>query len=376
MSLTLQEMAKLKYVDDSSLSVMEEGHMNFTDQIIENSDNLTGPTEPETMSTIELTPENPSSLADSLNMDNDSISNVKSSFDDFADGVSGSFSSSINKGENAVKSSLDTITSSITSITKSASEAVDNAVSRVFSSVDQTGDLAGKKLTSFSTDLREASSKAAVVAVDVLRRTIVALEDSISNGASFVVYSYGTTKELLPPEIRDALNLSEETVVKVSRPVGPALQQVSVALEGLERSLGLDPNDPIVPFVLFLGTSTTLWVFYWLWTYGGYSGDLSPKSTLELLKGKENAVLIDVRPEVMRERDGVPDLRRGARFRYASAYLPEFGGTVRKLLRGGQELDDTLTAAVIRNLKIVRDRSKVIVMDADGTAFQRHCKIT
>lgn len=228
---------ELKYVDDSSLSVMEEGHMNFTDQMIENSDNLTGPTEPETMSTIELTPENPSSLADSLNMDNDSVSNVKSSFDDFADGVSGSFSSSINKGENAVKSSLDTITSSITSITKSASEAVDNAVSRVFSSVDQTGDLAGKKLTSFSTDLREASSKAAVVAVDVLRRTIVALEDSISNGASFVVYSYGTTKELLPPEIRDALNLSEETVVKVLRPVGPALQQVLFSLGYISVSL-------------------------------------------------------------------------------------------------------------------------------------------
>lgn len=32
-------------------------------------------------------------------------------------------------------------------------------------------------------------------------------------------------------------------------------------------------------------------------TYGGYSGDLSPESTLELLNGKENAVLIDVRPE-------------------------------------------------------------------------------
>lgn len=38
-------------------------------------------------------------------------------------------------------------------------------------------------------------------------------------------------------------------------------------------------------------------IFYWWWTYGGYSGDLSPKSTLELLRGKENAVLIDVRHE-------------------------------------------------------------------------------
>lgn len=38
-------------------------------------------------------------------------------------------------------------------------------------------------------------------------------------------------------------------------------------------------------------------VFYWVRTYSGYSGDLSPKVTLEVLTGKENAVLIDVRPE-------------------------------------------------------------------------------
>lgn len=36
---------------------------------------------------------------------------------------------------------------------------------------------------------------------------------------------------------------------------------------------------------------------YWVWAYGGYSGDLSPESTLELLSGKDNALLIDVRPE-------------------------------------------------------------------------------
>lgn len=38
-------------------------------------------------------------------------------------------------------------------------------------------------------------------------------------------------------------------------------------------------------------------VIYLVRTYSGYSGDLSPQLTLELLTGKENAVLIDVRPE-------------------------------------------------------------------------------
>lgn len=32
--------------------------------------------------------------------------------------------------------------------------------------------------------------------------------------------------------------------------------------------------------------------------YSGYAGDLSPQSALELLQGNENAVLVDIRPQV------------------------------------------------------------------------------
>ncbi|MCL7030836.1 hypothetical protein MKW94_015598, partial [Papaver nudicaule] len=142
---------------------------------------------------------------------------------------------------------------------------------------------------------------------------------------------------------------------------------VYVRIEGLVEYLGLDPNDPIIPFFLLLGTSATLGITYRILTYGGYSGDLSPNSTLELLTREDDVVLIDVRPEVSREKDGVPDLRRGARFRYASVSLPEIDGSIRKLVVRGKDLDDALIAAVICNLKIVRDRSKVIVMDVDGT---------
>jgi len=68
----------------------------------------------------------------------------------------------------------------------------------------------------------------------------------------------------------------------------------------------------------------------------------------------------------LRERDGIPDLRRAARFRYGNVTLPEVDGSVRKLLKSGKDLDDTLIAAVIRNLKIIQDRSKVVILDADG----------
>ncbi|KAL2340684.1 hypothetical protein Fmac_008624 [Flemingia macrophylla] len=41
--------------------------------------------------------------------------------------------------------------------------------------------------------------------------------------------------------------------------------------------------------------------------------------------------------------------------------------SIRKLLKGGRDLYDSLIAAIIRNLKIVKDSSGVIVLDADGT---------
>ncbi|KAJ8755192.1 hypothetical protein K2173_018990 [Erythroxylum novogranatense] len=356
----------LKNVETYSFSAMEQELGNSLEQSAENAEILMGTVEPQTALSTEITPESPNLGSDSIGMIGDSLSETKASFDDFLAGVTESISNSVSKGENAVKSTVDTINSSVASITESASEAVDNAWSKIFSSFDQTGELAGSRLTNVSDGLTEAASKAATISVDVLRSTIVAVEDWISKGSSLIVYSYGNVKELLPPQIKDTLNLSEEKVIQIYTPIGSAVQQIYVGIEGLERSLGLDPNDPVVPVVLALGTSATLWVCYWAWSSSGYSGDFSPESTLELLTGKDDAVLIDVRPEVMRERNGIPDLRRTARFRYVNVTLSAVDGPVKKLVKGGRDLDDALLAAVIRNLKAIKDRSMVIVMDADG----------
>lgn len=96
----------------------------------------------------------------------------------------------------------------------------------------------------------------------------------------------------------------------------------------------MNPDDPIIHLVLIVGSTGTFWytafltlngncslsllreeecsieilysspdtcrVLYRVWTYGGYAGDLSPKSTLELLTSREKPVLVDVRPEVRR----------------------------------------------------------------------------
>lgn len=106
--------------------------------------------------------------------------------------------------------------------------------------------------------------------------------------------------------------------------------KVYIALEGFEERIGLGPNDPLIPVILVFGASAILWykflvfslfrffcrlelVFsfkcklhfssdfcrgsYRVLKYSGYAGDLSPESAMELLRGNDSAVLIDIRPE-------------------------------------------------------------------------------
>ncbi|KAK9078949.1 hypothetical protein SSX86_000618 [Deinandra increscens subsp. villosa] len=252
----------------------------------------------------------------------------------------------------ALACKIDTaITNTLSSLQLASKGLTDSAADASFSNLKL--DFQSTKLSGLSNTSKEVSSKAAVIAVDGLRHAIITAEE-------VVVYAYASLKDVLPPDLQNVLTSSEDRVLR------PAFQQAYTVLQGFETSQGIDPNDPIVPFLLLLGTSATLWVSYWILTYAGYAGDLSPKITLDLLNQKESVALIDVRPEDFRERDGIPDLRRTARFRYASVTFPEVDTNVKKLLKTGKDLDDTLVAAVIRNLKVVQEESKVIVMDADG----------
>ncbi|XP_020976114.1 uncharacterized protein LOC107638441 isoform X2 [Arachis ipaensis] len=329
---------EFRHIESYNLSTVAEDVVDFAEQSTEGSSTLAVPVQPETLSSTDVIQENftSTSVPDSYNVDNESVASAKASVGDLVAGINDSINGSVNKGEAALRNSLDTVTSFIDSIVKNATTSADNAISKAFSSVDKTGELTKNKITGISSELSGITSKVPVVVVDVLRRTIVAVESSLVSGASYAVYLYGSAKELLPPGIRDTVNVYEDKAAKLLRPIGPASQQIYMAIYSLEKNLGLDPNDPIVPFVVFVGSSATIWAFYWLWTYGGYSGDLSPKLAMELLAGDKDATLIDVRNEDLLEKDGIPDIRRSARFRYA-------------------------------NVTPLEDSSKVIVMDADGT---------
>lgn len=306
-------------------------------------------------------------VPDASEVTNKGLSNLKENIEHFLSGINESAGLTLDRAENGVKSKYNEFTSTASDTLKSVQASFDSVITGLFPVSDRTKEQASDNVSSLSSKLQENIFGGGILAVDFLRLAIVTLEDSLANAATFVVYSYGSAKSFLPLNVRDTLNFSEGKVTEILRPVGAAFQQIYIIVEGLEKAVGLDPNDPLVPFVLILGSSATIGASLWLFIYGGYSGDLDPEMTLELLKNDEKSVLIDVRPEDSRKRNGIPDLRRGTRSKYASVSLPEIDGSTRKMLKGGgKEIDEALTAVVIRNLKLVQGVSKVIVMDESG----------
>ncbi|XP_068665947.1 uncharacterized protein [Aristolochia californica] len=301
--------------------------------------------------------------SDTMEPVNDAFSKLTENLNGFLSGVG----ESVDNANSTFQNTYDAISLSFTDKVKVITGSFESSFGGLLSSTDKTGELVNDKLRGFTSELKATTFKAGNLAVDVLRSGLTAVESSVAKASTSISSSYESAKPLLPAEVRDALNLSEERALAVLKPAGAALQQVFVFTQGVERYFGFDPNDPVVPFVLFVGSSATLVIFYRALKYGGYSGDLSPSSTFELLLKDDDVVLIDIRPEDLRERDGIPDIRRGARFRYASVSLPEVDASLKKIMKNGSEVENALLAAVIRNLKVVQDRSKVVVMDANGS---------
>ncbi|KAI0504271.1 hypothetical protein KFK09_015223 [Dendrobium nobile] len=286
---------------------------------------------------------------------------LKENIGSFFSGIEESVDKLLNRVDDSLTTTLNAWKLSLSDTVNGVTKTYDGIGSSLFSSIDDSKGQASDQLARFSIKLGENISKAGAVVLDSLRWIIIGVEDGISNGVTFVLYAYASAKTFLPPDIRDALNIFEDDVTQSLSPIGATFQKV---IEEIERNLGLDPNDPLVPFLFLIGTTTTIGISYWLYRYDGYS--LSPERTSELLKNDKNVLLVDVRPEALKERDGIPDLRRAARSKYTSINLIEIDDSIRKLLKGGREVDNALIAVVIRNFKNSKKGTKIVVMDSDA----------
>lgn len=203
-------------------SGVEEKLMGFSKQLLDEADNFSKSSYPDSTITVDIVQDNPSLPSDALNVDRNSLSNAV----DIVNETNKSIGDLINRGENVFNSSVNTVTSSLKSALDEAIKALDSVSSGLTSSVDRAGESASNKFIGLSGNLKETSGKLGMVTVDLLRNTIVVVEDTIAKGFSAAVYSYDSVKGLLPPEIQDTLNSSESKLAEAFRPVGAVVQQV------------------------------------------------------------------------------------------------------------------------------------------------------
>jgi hypothetical protein len=85
------------------------------------------------------------------------------------------------------------------------------------------------------------------------------------------------------------------------------------------------PTEHVLPSHPFLS--------YYKGRYGGYAGEASPERVYDLLTAEDNIFLVDIRTEETREKEGLPQLKLGARYKVA-AFPVQVGG-VHLLTPGG-----------------------------------------
>ncbi|KAG0616254.1 hypothetical protein M758_5G102400 [Ceratodon purpureus] len=298
---------------------------------------------------------------------------VRKTFIDIQDAINDSVGSAGNAISNiyeningSIKISVDSVTGSIKGSVNSVTGLYDNTVDDIQTSVGSSVSKAAGEVADFTSIFRTGTPlnnqlKEVVVVVKGAAGTALEAAEKVLTDV------YGTARDSLPPETQSSLSVAEQKAQEISEPLGSFLQQAYGALEEVERALGVDPGNPIIPVILVVGGTLYLGISFWQGRYGGYSGDLMPTSAFDLLKKEGNAVLVDIRPQELRKSEGIPDLRRGLRTRFATVETITVDGSLRSRLKNAKEIDSILTSSVIRNLKTVSPGTKVIVMDNDGS---------
>lgn len=308
----------------------------------------------------------PTSITDAQESVTKSLTDIQESVTKTLTGIQEAINGSIGSAGKAVRDVFDNINGSIKGSVNSVTGLYDKTLEDVQTSVDSTVSKAGGGVGDLTSILRTGTplnNQLKEVVVVVKGATGTALQ-----GAGKVLTDvYGSTRVNLPPEVQSSLSVAEQKVQEIAGPLQSFLQQAYEAVEKVERAVGVDPENPIIPVFLVVGGTLYLGVALWQSRYGGYSGDLIPTSAFDLLKKETDAVLVDIRPQELRESEGIPDLRRGMRSRFATVEIITVDGSLRSRLNNAKEIDSILTASVIRNLKTVKPSTKVIVIDTDGS---------
>lgn len=97
----------------------------------------------------------------------------------------------------------------------------------------------------------------------------------------------------------------------------------------------------------------------------GYKGDLSPAQALDMVTSQDY-VLIDVRSEKDKGKDGVPQLPSNAKNKLISLPLEELPNKIKGMVRNAKRAEAEIAALKISYLKRIGKGSNIVVMDSYG----------
>lgn len=145
------------------------------------------------------------------------VSDLRTNLEDVISNIQTSINTTYTSVESGIEQSIDGL-----------KESLDSGVSTLFNYIDISKGQLESKLMVSSDVFKNNLNKTGSIGVDLLRQTIVKAEDVFYQGAAFVVYSYESTKVLLPVEARNILNGSESNLSSVLKPIGSSIQQVII----------------------------------------------------------------------------------------------------------------------------------------------------
>eukprot|EP00271_Cylindrocystis_brebissonii_P003792 TRINITY_DN1503_c2_g1_i1.p1 TRINITY_DN1503_c2_g1~~TRINITY_DN1503_c2_g1_i1.p1 ORF type:complete len:903 (-),score=185.45 TRINITY_DN1503_c2_g1_i1:50-2623(-) len=315
-----------------------------------------------------------------------SVDNAKSAVTSTVDGATSAIRDTLDSGKESINSSVNSSTESVFGVFKSAQDQVTAGVTAGTESLNlpplpelpalpPLPPLPPLPRVEVPDSVKPVLKSVSDGVVSLVGQGAATVSDAVGKG-------YGAIKGQLPPEalsfVESAESKYQEFYDEYSEPVGSfikkttgeALQLASTVLRSAEVAVGLNPDDPIVgPSItaaLVLTGSIIAVVLYREAQASGYAGDLAPEDALQLLREEFDALLLDIRPQYKRETDGIPDLRRGARFKDASVEITKMTGPIRGLLKNANDVDLQMFAATVRGLKGVGSGTKIVVMDENG----------
>ncbi|XP_039020235.1 calcium sensing receptor, chloroplastic-like isoform X2 [Hibiscus syriacus] len=228
--------------------------------------------------------------------------------------------------------------------------------------------------------VQEAGSSALDVAQQVFDVVGKALKPAIDAGVPIAKKAGEEALKVASPVISEASKKAQEAIQGTGLDSEPVLTAAKTAAK--QTTEVIDVAKPLASSTFetitsaepltIVGSASALFVAYLLlppiWSFisyslRGYKGDLTPAQALDLIS-TQNYVMVDIRSEKDKDRDGVPRLPSSAKKRMIAIPLEELPSKLRSLVRNTKKVEAEIVALKISYLKKISKGSNIVIMDS------------